>query len=106
MTSLEIECQYLADRYCMAIKEIRLIRKTDPAQLIFAPKRKEPDMSRVFINMPFNKEFSEFTEEYRSVVQEVRVIYFNGCGAVQFFPAGTPDKVVLNANISPDELNL
>jgi hypothetical protein len=104
MNLMETECQELADKYCMAIKEIRLIRRTDPAPLIITPTRKPELMAVPFQNLPFNREFQDFTKKYCHMVQEVRVIYFNGCGAAQFFPPGTPDRVVLTSNVPPEEL--
>ena len=63
MNLMETECQELADKYCMAIKEIRLIRRTDPAPLIITPTRKPELMAVPFQNLPFNREFQDFTKK-------------------------------------------
>jgi hypothetical protein len=103
--SLNADAQILADKYSMAVKEIRLIGKdgklSDVIQPGYAPKSL---LTMDFTRMPLNKDFSTFTEEYRSIIQEVRIIYLNGCGASQFFPAGTPEKIVMNAVIPEEEL--
>lgn len=103
--SFNADAQTLADKYGMAVKEIRLIGKDGKLSDIIKPGYTPKGfLTMDFTRMPLNKDFSDFTERYRTTLQEVRIIYLNGCGASQFFPAGTPDKVVFNANIPPDEL--
>jgi hypothetical protein len=103
--SLNADAQALADKYGMAVKEIRLIGKDGNLSEIIKPGYTPHDLQTMdFTRMPLNKDFSAFTEQYRTLIQEVRIIYLNGCGASQFFPAGTPDKVVMSAVIPEEEL--
>lgn len=89
----------------MAVKEIRLIGKDGKLSALIKPGYAPKGLLTMdFTKMPLNKDFSAFTEQYRTLLQEVRIIYLNGCGASQFFPAATPDKIVMHAVIPEEEL--
>ena len=93
--------QQLADRYLIAIKRIRLIRK-DGADIIITPQPGKPQgPPHIAV---FRDEFETLTGKHARELKEVRVIHKLG-GATQFFPRGTPESEVWKSTITKEEMN-
>ena len=86
------EVRALASRYSVAIKRIRVIGK-DGADLCMVNAPETP-------SAPPGTVLNSYADE----IQEVRVILKEGQGASQFFPEGTPEKVVWDAVVTKEEM--
>lgn len=100
------EAQTLANKYRTAIKQIRLIQKDTDLVPVIVPDDKPVPVSQLIISTQgtFRAEFEGYTERYRDILKEVRVIFKDGVGASQFFPAGTSERVVWDSVIPKEEL--
>lgn len=94
------EAQHLANKYCTAVRDIRLIQRNGSFVPVIVPDGKPVPVSL----SAFQQDFGEFTEKYRDELKEVRVIFKDGAGASQFFPRGTPDKVIWESVIPKEEM--
>ena len=98
------EAQLLANKYAAAIKCIRLIQKGNNLVPIIVPDDRPVPILQVNTMTAYQQDFNEFTERYRDMLKEVRVIFKGGSGASQFFPKGTPESVVWESVIPKEEL--
>ena len=65
LVSLNADAQTLADKYGMAVKEIRLIGKDGKLSALIKPGYAPKGLLTMdFTKMPLNKDFSAFTEQY------------------------------------------
>jgi len=102
------DAQTLANKYHAGIKEIRLITKgshPDLAHIITPAETISPEPAKTPQNITtYQQDFGEYTERYRDIIQEVRVIFKDGAGASQFFPKGTDERLVWASVIPKEEL--
>ena len=101
------EAQALTNHYGSGIKNVRLIFKAEDDQKlveIFTPAPMVTPLTTGRTLTTYQQDFGEFTERYRDIVQEVRVIFKDGAGASQFFPKGTDERIVWESVIPKEDL--
>lgn len=97
------EVRALAYTYSVAIKRIRVIGK-DGADLCMVTAPETPSAPPGTVLNSYQRDFDVLVNSYADEVQEVRVILKEGQGASQFFPEGTPEKVVWDAIVTKEEM--
>jgi fibrillarin-like rRNA methylase len=101
------EAQALTNHYGSGIKDVRVIFKAvDDRKLveIFTPNPMITPLTTGRNLTTYQQDFGAFTERYRGIIQEVRVIFKDGAGASQFFPKGTDERIVWASVIPKEEL--